>query len=641
MNNKWLFIIISLYLFIAPICYPVQNPSVSNPAGVTTVPQSYYGGSLVDTSNPIDTTGNQIITGNVRQGMSFRGNVPYSSPSSFHANLGSSSLNSFMRDSTGAEDMGRYRSSSQVGTTAGTNYQSYYLPSATVTTMSPNRPGVTTKANQSFNNNTRYTVGAQAQVNQPVISTSDRPAQPQTLWQLYNPGLTAAQNQYNSIDEPVLNLSSPRQSTEFQNQRQQLSPELAGKYQQDEDNLQQGSKPVNQWQQSQIAPRYSPTEPAPAQIQQLTTVQNGYGPTTNTETIRQTEDRLNSTGQQYTSIPYQNKNVQQSAMGRQIPGSSVSNNTAYQPYTNSQLKESLATQGQNNAVSDTTQDLTTSEAIAQIQKQLDELIRSVDSRLQNPTDYTSQYTTTVQGTSNPRQTVGSYKPEQLNQDFSVSASSPEVDSSQRSRLKEIMQSSGGSGSKSTQNPIIPPARLNQFSQTKLPAPTRQTNNKQTDVESFSQAKYAQLFRAAEGHLNIGRFQQAADAFALASIYNPNDPACYAGRGHALFAAGEYINSALLLIRAIELDPEYINKPVDLVELVGDVKDLDNRIAELNKWLQKSNAPGLGFLLGYVYYHTGRYDDAKKVMDIVAHEMPNSTAAVALKMAINFKLQTQK
>jgi tetratricopeptide (TPR) repeat protein len=636
MNKKWLFIIILFCISITPICYPAQNPSISNPAGVTTIPQSYYGGSLVDTSNPIDTSGNQIITGNVRQGMSFRGNVPYSSPSSFHANLGSSSLSSFMRDSAGAEDMGRYRTSSQVAPTAGTNYQSYYLPSATVTTMSPNRPGVTTQANQSFNNNTQYTVGTQAQLNQPVISTSDRPAQPQTLWQLYNPGLTAAQNQYNSIDEPALNLSSPRQSTEFQSQRQQLSPEQARKYQQDENNLQQGSKPTNQWQQSQIVPRYSPTEPAPTQIQQLMTVQNEYGLTTNTETIRQTEDRLDSTGLQYTSVPYQNKNVQQSAMGHQTAVSPIANNTTYQPYTNSQ-----AAQEQNNAVPDTAQDLKTSEAIAQIQKQLDDLIRSVDSRLQNPTDYTSQYTTTVQGISSPRQTIGSYKPEQLNQDFSVSAFSPEADSPGRSRLQEIMQSSDGFGFTSTQNPIIPPARLNQLSQSQVPTSARQTNDRQTDVETFSQAKYVQLYRAAEGHLNIGRFQQAADAFALASIYNPNDPACYAGRGHALFAAGEYINSALCVIRAIELDPEYINTPVDLVELVGDAKDLNNKIAELNKWLQKSNAPGLGFLLGYVYYHTGRYNDAKKVMDIVAREMPNSTATVALKMAINFKLQTQK
>jgi tetratricopeptide (TPR) repeat protein len=634
MNKNWLIIIILFCIFVAPICYPVQNPSISNPAGATTVPQSYYGNNLVSTSNPIDTTGNQIVTGNVRQGMSFRGNVPYSSPSSFHASLGSASLSSFMRDSAGAEDIGRYQTSSPVGTTAGTNYQSYYLPSATVTTMSPNRPGVTTQANPGINNNTQYTVGSQTQQNQPEISTWQAPAQSQALWQLYNPGLTASQTQYNTLDEPRQLSQSPRQN-------QQLSPEQIRRYQQNVTDLEQGSKPANQWQQSQTVPHYSQTEPVPAQTQQLTPVQNGYGPTANAESIRQTEGGLNSTGLQYTSVPYHNPNMQQSDMGRQTAISPVANNTTYQPYAASQLMGSQAAQEQNTRVSGMAQDLKTSEAIAQIQKQLDDLIRSVDSRLQNPTDYTSQYTTTVQGISSPQQTVGSYEPGQMNQDLSIATTSPQADASRRSRLQEIMQSSGGSEPQSAQNPIIPPARLNQLQQSQVSAPAKQTDDRQTDVESFSQTKYIQLYRAAEGHLNIGRFQQAADAFALASIYNPNDPACYAGRGHALFAAGEYINSALLIIRAIELDPEYVNTPVDLVELIGDAKDLNNKIAELNKWLQKSNAPGLGFLLGYVYYHTGRFNEAKRVMDIVAREMPNSTAVVALKMAINFKLQTQK
>ena len=75
--------------------------------------------------------------------------------------------------------------------------------------------------------------------------------------------------------------------------------------------------------------------------------------------------------------------------------------------------------------------------------------------------------------------------------------------------------------------------------------------------------------------------------------------------------------------------------------MGDAEDLNNKIAELNKWLQKSNAPGLGFLLGYVYYREGRFNEAKKVMDVVSREMPQSRAAVALKMAVDFKLNTQQ
>ena len=111
--------------------------------------------------------------------------------------------------------------------------------------------------------------------------------------------------------------------------------------------------------------------------------------------------------------------------------------------------------------------------------------------------------------------------------------------------------------------------------------------------------------------------------------------------NALFAAGEYINSALHIIRAIEMDPEYVNTKIDLAELTGGPEDLDKKIVELNKWLQKSNAPGLGFLLGYVYYRQGRFNEARKVMEVVMQEMPQSRATIALKMAIDFKLQTQK
>ena len=189
--------------------------------------------------------------------------------------------------------------------------------------------------------------------------------------------------------------------------------------------------------------------------------------------------------------------------------------------------------------------------------------------------------------------------------------------------------------------MSPPAQFNQLSQAEVSARAKQIMGPHTDYESFSQAKYTQLYRAAEGHLSIGRFHQAADAFTLAAIYNPDDPLCYAGRGHALFAAGEFISSALFLIRAIEIDPEYVNTNIDLVELLGNAEDLNTKITELNKWLQKSNAPGLGFLLSYVYYHTGRLNEARQVMNIVSQELPQSRAAVALKMAIDFKLKTQK
>ncbi len=656
MKNRLFIIVTSLLLvFFTPTGYSVQNP-----AGATTTPQSYISSSLVDTSNPIDTNGNQIITGNVRRGMHFRGNVPYTSPSSFSATLGSASLSSFMRDSAGAEDIGRTRNTSTVGSASGTNYQSYYLPSATVTTMSQNRSGITTAANTGINNSTQYTSGSQTSQNQPVISSWNAPARSPALWQLYNPGLAGTQN--NTLSEPRLVSSSPRPSEQqtqdqfgtyqrdeavtYQQYRQQMqtnpnttqnslnNPQYAENRMavtppQTELPLhssQQTPDQINQWQQSLTQPRYGTQESVsslttsktvPANTSQFVPPQRGY------ETLATGE--FNTTEKQTSFSAYS-----PGTFNRSVP---KSDSTVYQPNTGSSPTSTQQYQGQNSRYPNTTQDAATSEALAQIQRQLDDLIRSIDTRLQTSTVDTTQFGTTGQEIPDRRQTGTSYLPGQINQGVTG-----QTDNSRKHAhmgLPDISQS------QSSQNSTSPLAEIKQLSQAEISTRANRIMGQYTDYESYSQSKYNQLYRAAEGHLNIGRFYQAADAFALAAIYKPEDPLCYAGRGHALFAAGEYVSSALHLIRAIELDPEYAQTQIDLAELVGGPDTLNSKITDLNKWLQKSDAPGLGFLLGYVYYRTGRFNEAKQVMDVVTQEMPHSKAAMALKMTIDFRLTNQK
>ena len=81
----------------------LENPSVGNPIGSGTVPPTAYQPGLVKSVNPIDTSGNLLMTGNVANGMQFRGVVPYNSPTSFYAPASSlkntsASLDSFMRN---------------------------------------------------------------------------------------------------------------------------------------------------------------------------------------------------------------------------------------------------------------------------------------------------------------------------------------------------------------------------------------------------------------------------------------------------------------------------------------------------------------------------------------------------------------
>jgi hypothetical protein len=139
-------LVITLAMFIAsfsPTGWSVGNPGPRNPAGYGTIPPSSYRNGLVNSPNPIDTTGNLLMTGNVRRGMHFRGSVPYRSATSFGAPLGSSALNSFLRDTAGSEDFQDRSDKYRV--------QPFYSPTQTVTTMMPGQSEVFRPMNMRIN----------------------------------------------------------------------------------------------------------------------------------------------------------------------------------------------------------------------------------------------------------------------------------------------------------------------------------------------------------------------------------------------------------------------------------------------------------------------------------------------------------
>jgi len=151
--------------------------------------------------------------------------------------------------------------------------------------------------------------------------------------------------------------------------------------------------------------------------------------------------------------------------------------------------------------------------------------------------------------------------------------------------------------------------------------------------SFSEDKFNQYLRAAEQYLKQGKYYRAADAYTLASIYKPDDPLAYAGKSHALFASGEYMSSALFLSRALEIFPEYVQFKIDVEAMVGDRDKLESRVADVEEWLEKSDAGELWFLLGYVHYQMGRLEPAKKAINAAYEKMPEAPAVITLKKAI--------
>jgi len=158
--------------------------------------------------------------------------------------------------------------------------------------------------------------------------------------------------------------------------------------------------------------------------------------------------------------------------------------------------------------------------------------------------------------------------------------------------------------------------------------------KHKSFASYSDDKFNGYMRAAAEHLKAGRFYRAADFYTLAIMSKADDPLGYAGKSNALFAAGEYVSSALFLKRAIEMFPEYVYFKIDIESMLGSRDRLDARIVDLRQWLATSGqAPELAFLLAYIYYQLDLAEPAKEHIDIAYKGMAEEPAVLVLKRAI--------
>ena len=130
-----------LSLCVLAVCSTVSDASSYGGAGVaspvrsaTTPLSSYQSSGLVSRPNPLDSSGNLVVTGNVGAGKHFRGPVPYRSTTSMSAPLGSTSLDSFMR----------YTAAPATPTSSAGTYGSFYSPTRTVASTLPGTRSVLT-----------------------------------------------------------------------------------------------------------------------------------------------------------------------------------------------------------------------------------------------------------------------------------------------------------------------------------------------------------------------------------------------------------------------------------------------------------------------------------------------------------------
>lgn len=154
-----------------------------------------------------------------------------------------------------------------------------------------------------------------------------------------------------------------------------------------------------------------------------------------------------------------------------------------------------------------------------------------------------------------------------------------------------------------------------------------------NVKSFSVAKYEEYMRVAADFMKNNKYYRAADSYALAEVFKSNDPTAFIGRGHALFAAGEYMSSSYFIERAITISPEFASGKLDLATIFRDRDLYESRINKIAQWYKRTEAPELAFLLAYMFYQDGNLGMALQAIEEASEKMSDSPAFRTLKEII--------
>ena len=662
----------------AVLCWPaswsIENPGIGNPVGPSTVPPSTFRSSLVNNPAPIDTSGNLLITGNVRRGRHFRGNVPYRSATSFGSSLGSSTLSSFLRDTAGSEDLQTH--SNKYGT------QPYYSPTETVTTMMPGRSEIfmpeSTRASARVQQNSRS--GGTG------VFGSESMRQEQALFgqgaAAADSGLQGPATQYGPLAQSRLMLESKFPTTMSQSPRdtRRLKPAQIGIRQQG----QTSAAELFKEQLQDIRDRTQDSTTVPGLERRESQWENNESfkfpnQEANSENLRprfemQTPPQNRDGDGKQTVFAHQGTTaLEQSTPSRD---STSQKNLFLQNGTNwsTTRREFQMGQGQTatgtfgtlerargdtSGLTGTGQDRQQSDILERIKQQLEDLTKSLDATIQKRDVYEDVSTDPVakrqqtplgfqQYLPDSRQAVGR---ERINsrgalnyyqqQGVELGFNGEELALAAKGGLNRTdvsmqtgLEFTGISNYENSQKKSSPLDELNKLSQADISGEANRIMGRHKSLDSLSESKFNQHMRNAEGHLKAGSYYRAAGCFSLASVYQADNPLALAGRGHALFAAGEYVSSALFLSRALAISPEYLQMRVDLVAMLGDERKLAGRIADIEQWLARSGSSQLQFLLGYVYYRTGQLLRAKQAIDAAYEKTPESPAVQAMKITID-------
>jgi tetratricopeptide (TPR) repeat protein len=144
-------------------------------------------------------------------------------------------------------------------------------------------------------------------------------------------------------------------------------------------------------------------------------------------------------------------------------------------------------------------------------------------------------------------------------------------------------------------------------------------------------------RAAQLSMQQGQYARAAESFSLAAGCNPKDVRPLVGRSHALFAAGQYLSSAVYLAKAIELDPRHVlakpDRKPDFTEALGGPDLFLQRVTDLEKRAKAGGPPVLHLLLAYIYQQMDMPQEATTCLQAARKGLPSSRSVELLQAAI--------
>ncbi len=567
-----------------------QSPYISGLAGPTSSPVSQSQQSLFLSPNRYDTGGNRLIEGNVRGGTYFRGNVPYQSTTSFRGSVPSAdTLSSFLRYSAGQEDFSR-----EPGKYSRT--VPYYNPSQTVTFTTPSRSGVFTSENASealsVSGRTEGELVQTAQPSTRVLagastSFSDLRSRPMTM----------------SMEE-MERLISAEVGPPGQEEVEGLTTEVAGP----------GAE--------QISDRTADLRIRPVG-QEETRQRFELAGRPYAEESAAVEDRARAIMQLEREQMLAKRQVESEDFGK----TSMSSDKSLSRTTDVPVRGRQVSTG----IDGEQQDLF--ETYKQVKQQIDNLQEALK-QLRAGKD--AEAASATKSVSELRKTAGA---EEESGQFDLRY--PDIKTQLESFRKNIERLS--SDKRQALRPLdrtalqLRPERKDEFTAADVSAQAKRILGGKS-LPAFSEDKFNEYMKAAEIYQKQGRHYRAISAYTLASIYKPGEALAHAGRSHALFAAGEYMSSALYLSRALEISPEYAKVKVDLLAILGtdDKEKLDSRIAEIEQWYKRSDEANLQFLLGYIYYQAGELDKAKEAIDTAHSRMPDSPAVDTLREVIGKK-----